>query len=80
LAAADQHLTAALRSSDWQAPLIGLTPCVLRRAGAAGACAHDGLQPNRAQVIQSADVFGDAFGLIYSSDYNGGLYIMELNG
>ena len=37
-------------------------------------------RPNRAQVIQSADVFVDAAGLIYSTDYNGGLYIMEFNG
>jgi len=31
-------------------------------------------------VIQSADVFVDACGLIYSTDYNGGLYILEFNG
>ena len=37
-------------------------------------------RPNRAQVIQSADVFVDAAGLIYSTDYNGGLYIMEFDG
>jgi hypothetical protein len=37
-------------------------------------------RPNRAQVIQSADVFVDAGGLIYSTDYNGGLYILEFNG
>jgi hypothetical protein len=37
-------------------------------------------RPNRAQVIQSADVFVDAAGLVYSTDYNGGLYIMEFNG
>jgi hypothetical protein len=37
-------------------------------------------RPNRAQVIQSADVFVDAAGLIYSTDYNGGLYIMEFQG
>jgi hypothetical protein len=35
-------------------------------------------RPNRAQVIQSADVCVDAAGLIYSTDYNGGLYILEL--
>jgi hypothetical protein len=35
-------------------------------------------RPNRPQVIQSADVFVDANGLIYSTDYNGGLYIMEV--
>jgi hypothetical protein len=37
-------------------------------------------RPNRAQVIQSADVFVDADGLIYSTDYNGGLYILEYGG
>jgi len=37
-------------------------------------------RPNRAQVIQSADVFVDAAGLIYSTDYNGGLYIVEFDG
>ena len=37
-------------------------------------------RPNRAQVIQSADVFVDAAGLIYSTDYNGGLYIIEFDG
>jgi len=35
-------------------------------------------RPNRPKVIQSADVFVDSHGLIYSTDYNGGLYIMEL--
>jgi hypothetical protein len=32
----------------------------------------------RAQVIQSADVCVDASGLIFTTDYNGGLYILEL--
>jgi hypothetical protein len=32
---------------------------------------------NRAQVIQSADVFVDKAGLVYSTDYNGGLDILE---
>jgi len=32
---------------------------------------------NRDRVIQSADVFVDAQGLIYSTDYNAGLYIMD---
>src|SRR6185295_2327186 len=31
-------------------------------------------RPNRAQVIQSADVFVDAGGLIHSTDYNAGLF------
>jgi hypothetical protein len=35
-------------------------------------------RPNRPRVIQSADVFVSAAGLIYSTDYNGGLYIIEL--
>lgn len=35
-------------------------------------------RPNRPQVIQSCDVFVDRNGLIYSNDYNGGLYILEL--
>ena len=37
-------------------------------------------RPNRARVIQSADVFVDAAGLIYATDYNAGLYILELEG
>lgn len=37
-------------------------------------------RPNRAKVIQSCDVFVDAHGLIYSTDYNGGLYIVEFGG
>jgi hypothetical protein len=36
-------------------------------------------RPNRARVIQSADVFVDAKGLIYATDYNAGLYILEFN-
>lgn len=37
-------------------------------------------RPNRAQVIQSADVFVDAQGLIYATDYNAGLYVLEYGG
>jgi hypothetical protein len=37
-------------------------------------------RPNRARVIQSADVFVDAKGLIYATDYNAGLYILEFDG
>ena len=37
-------------------------------------------RPGRPKVIQSADVFVDANGLIYSTDYNAGLYIMEYAG
>jgi hypothetical protein len=37
-------------------------------------------RPNRARVIQSADVFVDQGGLIYCTDYNAGLYILEYGG
>jgi hypothetical protein len=37
-------------------------------------------RPDRARVIQSADVYVDAAGLIYSTDYNAGLSIMEFGG
>lgn len=37
-------------------------------------------RPDRARIIQSADVFVDATGLIYATDYNAGLYILEFNG
>ncbi|MGB8117125.1 MAG: hypothetical protein WA756_00420 [Pseudolabrys sp.] len=37
-------------------------------------------RPNRARVIQSADVFVDAKGLIYATDYNAGLYVLEFTG
>jgi hypothetical protein len=37
-------------------------------------------RPNRAQVIQSTDVFVDRNGIIYCTDYNAGLYIMEYIG
>jgi hypothetical protein len=37
-------------------------------------------RPNRARVIQSADVFVDAAGLVYSTDYNAGLFILEYGG
>ena len=35
-------------------------------------------RPNRTRVVQSCDVYVDKEGLIYSNDYNGGLYIMEM--
>jgi hypothetical protein len=35
-------------------------------------------RPNRPQVIQNCDVFVDKNGIIYANDYNGGLYILEL--
>ena len=34
-------------------------------------------RPNRARIIQSADVFVDSAGLIYCTDYNAGMYILE---
>jgi hypothetical protein len=34
-------------------------------------------RPNRARVVQSADVFVDAAGIVYATDYNGGLSIIE---
>jgi hypothetical protein len=37
-------------------------------------------RPNRTRVIQSCDVFVDAQGLVYSNDYNGGLFILEFEG
>ncbi len=37
-------------------------------------------RPNRARVIQSADVFVDERGLVYSTDYNAGLFILEYGG
>ena len=37
-------------------------------------------RPDRPKVIQSADVFVDAGGLIYATDYNAGLYILEFGG
>jgi len=37
-------------------------------------------RPDRPKVIQSADVFVDAAGLIYATDYNAGLSIIEFEG
>ena len=37
-------------------------------------------RPNRARVIQTADVFVDRNGVIYATDHNGGLTIMEYTG
>ncbi|HXZ21227.1 MAG TPA: hypothetical protein VEH78_00510 [Pseudolabrys sp.] len=37
-------------------------------------------RPNRVRVVQSADVFVDAKGLIYATDYNAGLYVLEFGG
>lgn len=35
-------------------------------------------RPDRPHVVQSSDVFVDASGLIYATDYNAGLYILEM--
>jgi hypothetical protein len=35
---------------------------------------------NRARVIQTCDVFVDTAGLLYVTDNNAGLYIMEYSG
>lgn len=37
-------------------------------------------RPNRPRVIQSADLYVDANGIIYSTDYNAGLSILEYGG
>ena len=37
-------------------------------------------RPGRPRVIQSADVFVDAAGLVYATDYNAGLSIIEYGG
>jgi hypothetical protein len=37
-------------------------------------------RPNRPRVMQSVDVFVDSNGLLYSTDLNAGLYIMEFAG
>jgi hypothetical protein len=37
-------------------------------------------RPNRARIIQSADVFVDSARLIYLTDYNAGLFILEFTG
>ena len=37
-------------------------------------------RPNRARVVQSTDVYVDRNGIVYCTDYNAGLYIMEFTG
>jgi hypothetical protein len=37
-------------------------------------------RPNRAHVIQSCDIFVDASGLIFTNDYNAGLFILQRTG
>jgi hypothetical protein len=37
-------------------------------------------RPGRARVIQSCNVFVDREGLMYVTDYNAGLYILEYKG
>ena len=34
-------------------------------------------RPNRQKIIQSCDVWVSKEGLVYSNDFNGGLYILE---
>jgi hypothetical protein len=37
-------------------------------------------RPGKKPIIQSCDIFVDKAGLIYITDYNAGLYIMEYGG
>jgi hypothetical protein len=37
-------------------------------------------RPNRPQVIQSCDCFVDAAGVMYVTDSNAGLYILQFDG
>jgi hypothetical protein len=37
-------------------------------------------RPNRARVIQSCDVYVTTDGLLYTTDFNGGMYILEYKG
>jgi hypothetical protein len=37
-------------------------------------------RPNRARVIQTCDVYVDRQGLLYVTDYNAGLYVLEFKG
>jgi len=37
-------------------------------------------RPNRAKVIQSCDVYVTTDGLLYTTDFNGGMYILEYTG
>ncbi|MEK9723643.1 MAG: hypothetical protein VW405_09195 [Rhodospirillaceae bacterium] len=37
-------------------------------------------RPNRQKVIQNCDVWADPDGLVYTNDFNGGLYILEYGG
>ena len=34
-------------------------------------------RPNRAKVIQTCDVWVSKEGIVYSTDFNGGMYICE---
>ena len=38
------------------------------------------VRPNRPKVIQSADVFVNPDGIMYMTDYNAGLYILQYEG
>ncbi|MET0764866.1 MAG: hypothetical protein ABWY29_08370 [Blastococcus sp.] len=37
-------------------------------------------RPGRPRVIQSCDVFADADGVLYVTDYNAGLYVLQYEG
>lgn len=37
-------------------------------------------RPGRTRVIQTADVFVDAQGIAYVTDYNAGLYVLQYDG
>jgi hypothetical protein len=37
-------------------------------------------RPNRPRVIQSADCFVDAQGMMYVTDTNAGLYVLQFDG
>lgn len=58
-------------------------PCHPKETGALVPAAPEKMmdkRPGRPQIIQSCDVFVDAHGIIYSTDYNGGLSIIEYLG
>jgi hypothetical protein len=37
-------------------------------------------RPGRARVIQTCDVFADREGVLYTTDYNAGMYILQYTG
>jgi len=52
----------------------------LRHPGSPRADPDDRSRPGRPKVIQTARVFVDAAGLVYITDYNAGLSIIEFGG